>query len=121
MRKRTAKAWRRRLLAMLLTAGGAAAPALAVEYAVDGGRSVFAVLTHKSGIASGLAHDHLIVAVSPAVTLDFDPSRWFQAADGTKLAPGSASSAAAIEANIRASIRLVHDDDRDGHDDEGHD
>jgi len=55
------------------------------------------------------------------VTLDFDPSRWFQAADGTKLAPGSASAAAAIEANIRASIRLVHDDDRDGHDDDGHD
>jgi predicted small secreted protein len=55
------------------------------------------------------------------VTLDFDPSKWFQAADGTKLAPGSASSAAAIEANIRASIRLVHDDDRDGHDDESHD
>lgn len=69
---------RRQAGAALLTLLGAALsalPARAVEYAVDPGRSTFAVLTHKAGIASGLAHDHLIVAGAPKVTLAFDRER----------------------------------------------
>ncbi|MEI6226532.1 MAG: hypothetical protein WCS72_17440, partial [Deltaproteobacteria bacterium] len=65
------------------------------------------------------------VTVDPStganVTLDFDPSKWFQTASGGKLAPGDAASAAAIEANIRGSIKVKHDDDHDGHDDDGKD
>jgi hypothetical protein len=46
----------------------------APEYTVDSARSLFAVLTHKAGIASGLAHDHLVVAVQAKTRLDFDPA-----------------------------------------------
>ncbi len=56
-------------------------PAAAAEYTIDPARSVFAVLTHKAGIGSGLAHDHLVVAAKPAVHLDFDPA----APEATKL------------------------------------
>ncbi|MCX5731316.1 MAG: hypothetical protein NTY18_08210 [Deltaproteobacteria bacterium] len=55
------------------------------------------------------------------VTLDVDASGWFKAADGSKLDPSDAAAAPAIEANIRSSIRVVHDDDHDGKDDEGGD
>ncbi len=69
---------RRRAGAFLLAVLGAAAAAVPVqagEYTVDPARSVFAVLTHKAGIAAGLAHDHLIVAGAPQVVLDFDRER----------------------------------------------
>lgn len=61
--------------AFLLTvfaAAVAAAPAQGAAYRIDTAQSTFAVLTHKAGIASGLAHDHLIVAREPKVTFDFD-------------------------------------------------
>jgi polyisoprenoid-binding protein YceI len=66
---------------MVLVAGLALpAPAGAAEsppapYAIDAGRSLFAVLTHKAGIGSALAHDHLVVAPRPEVELRFDPGR----------------------------------------------
>ena len=78
----------------------------------------------KSAIAVAQKREGTIV-VDPStganVTLDVDPSGWFKAADGSKLDPSDAAAAPAIEANIRASIRVVHDDDRDGKDDEGGD
>ena len=81
MRKRNAPGRRRTLAVMLLTAGIAGltaapgSPAIAGEYTPDTARSVFAVLTHKAGIAAGLAHDHLIVAAAPTVALEFDRER----------------------------------------------
>ncbi|MEO8197551.1 MAG: YceI family protein [Thermoanaerobaculia bacterium] len=69
---------RKQASAVLLTVLGAVAsalPARAVAYKIDPGRSTFAVLTHKAGIAAGLAHDHLIVAAAPRVSLDFDRER----------------------------------------------
>jgi hypothetical protein len=62
----------------------------------------------------------IVVAEGANVTLDVDPSGWFKAADGTMLDPADATARGAIEANIRASIRVLQDDDEDGHDD-GHD
>jgi hypothetical protein len=53
------------------------------------------------------------------LTLDVDPSGWFKASDGTLLDPGDASKLGAILDNIRASIRLVRDDDEDGVEDSG--
>jgi hypothetical protein len=44
------------------------------EYALDPAQSVFAVLTHKTGIGSAVAHDHLVVAPKPTVSLRFDPA-----------------------------------------------
>jgi hypothetical protein len=42
--------------------------------ALDAERSVLAMLTHKAGIASGLAHDHLVTAPLSALTLTLDPA-----------------------------------------------
>ena len=59
------------LLALLaLVAGNAAA----APWQVDPERSAFVVLTHPDGIASGLAHPHVIVAVAPSTALEFDPA-----------------------------------------------
>lgn len=57
-------------------------------------------------------------ATSNNLTLDVDPSGWFRAADGSLLSPTDATATGAILANIRASIRILHDDDRDGKDDD---
>lgn len=59
------RAW----LLVLLCA--AASPGHAAEYTIDPAKSVFAVLTHKAGIGSAVAHDHLIVAPSPVEKFDF--------------------------------------------------
>jgi len=48
--------------------GAAASP-----WRVDAERSSFVVLTHRAGLAAGLAHDHLIVARAPSVEMTFDP------------------------------------------------
>lgn len=78
------------------------APALAGNYKIDAGRSVFAVLTHKAGLASGLAHDHLIVATAPAVELEFDPQR----AEATKLTFAVAVEALEVDAPAaRAALK----------------
>ena len=45
---------------LVLGVGLPMARASAAEYAIATGSSIFAVLTHKAGIGSGLAHDHLI-------------------------------------------------------------
>lgn len=54
------------------------------------------------------------------LTLDFDPSHWFDAPGGGRLDPTVAANQGAILANIRASIRLLKDDDHDGQDDDDH-
>lgn len=57
------------LLLLALAATAAPAAAGAETWQVDPARSVFAVLTHKAGIAARLAHDHLVVA-PPAARID---------------------------------------------------
>jgi hypothetical protein len=52
------------------------------------------------------------------VTLDLDPSGWFQATDGSRLSPTDPAARSAIEARIRASMRVLCDDDEDGEDDD---
>jgi hypothetical protein len=59
-------------------------------------------------------------ATGANVTLDFDASGWFKAADGSKLDPTAPTDQGAILANIRASIRVVSDDDHDGKEDGEH-
>jgi hypothetical protein len=51
------------------------------------------------------------------ITLDIDPSRWFVGAGGTTLDPSSTANRSQIESNIKASIDVFDDDDRDGRDD----
>lgn len=53
---------------------GFTSSASAATYEVDRAASLFAVVTHKAGFASGLAHNHLVVADRVAVTaFEFDP------------------------------------------------
>jgi len=62
------------LVALLaLSRGGAASPAGATAWAVDPDASSFVVLTHRAGAAARLAHDHVVVARRPKVTVEFDP------------------------------------------------
>jgi len=65
----------------------------------------------------------VIDAQSQNITLNFDPSGWFLAADGvTVLDPTSAEDHAAIEANIARSLAAFEDDDGSGHENHhGHD
>lgn len=60
----------------------------------------------------------LAIGPSSNVTLSFDPGRWFAAPGGGALDPTDPANQGAILDQIRASIRLVHDDDRDGVDDD---
>ncbi len=55
------------------------------------------------------------------LTLDVDPSGWFTSPGGTRLDPRDPEDRGAILANIRCSIRLFRDDDRDGLPDDGDD
>ena len=56
-------------LLMFLAAGGIEA----ADYRIDTTDSLVAVVTHKAGVAAGLAHDHLIVLGELPAQLEFDP------------------------------------------------
>jgi len=97
---------------------------------VDGTRSTTvdgvtttAPFTFSTSISAVQQHEGAIL-VDPStganVTLDVDPSGWFKAPDGTLLDPADAAVSGAILDNIRASIRVLHDDDGDGHEDGDH-
>ena len=52
------------------------------------------------------------------ITLNIDASKWFKAADGSRLSPLDGAAHDAIVANIRASFKAFDDDDEDGIEDE---
>lgn len=58
----------------LVLAALLAPAAVAGEMEIDSEGSIIAIVTHKAGIGSGLAHDHLVAAGSPEVRLDFEAS-----------------------------------------------
>ena len=60
----------------------------------------------------------IVIGVGSNVTLDFDPTGWFTGPGGERLDPNNPNDRGDILANIRASIRLVKDDDHDGKDDD---
>lgn len=101
-------------------AGLAEMAAAGASILVDGTQGG-AAFQFKSAITVDQKREGKIV-VDPAtgvnVTLDLDPSGWFRASDGSRLAPDDPVAASAIDANIRASVRVVHDDDHDGKDDD---
>jgi hypothetical protein len=63
----------------------------------------------------------IVIGEGANVTLDFDPTHWFDGPHG-RLDPTDPTAQGDILANIRASIRILKDDDLDGEDDdhEGH-
>jgi hypothetical protein len=60
----------------------------------------------------------IVISPSSNVTLTFDPSGWFVSSGGARLDPTDPTNQGAILANVRASLRLLHDDDHDGRDDD---
>lgn len=52
------------------------------------------------------------------ITLDFDPTGWFGGTGSARLDPTVTANAAAIVANVRASLHVAHDENHDGCDDE---
>ena len=102
------------------SAGLAAMAAAGASILVDGTQGG-AAFQFKSAITVDQKREGTIV-VDPStgvnVTLDLDASGWFKAADGSKLDPADAAAGSAIDANIRSSVRVVHDDDHDGEDDD---
>jgi polyisoprenoid-binding protein YceI len=50
----------------------AAFPAKAAKFTLDREHSVFAVVTHRAGIAGALLHEHLIVAQNAQVELEYE-------------------------------------------------
>jgi hypothetical protein len=61
---------------------------------------------------------NIVIAEGSNVTLDFDPTHWFDGEDGQRLDPNVPANRGEILANIRASIRIIKDNDRDGDDDD---
>lgn len=68
--------------------------AAAAEYRIVPDESIIAVVTHKAGIAAGLAHDHLIAATGYEADLRFDPAD---------------PSATRLEFSLRATDLIVDD------------
>jgi hypothetical protein len=99
------------------------APTAAFEDLVEKGASVLLEgtvdgqpFTFASGLEAELEHEGPFELGTAAanITLDIDASKWFVAADGSRLDPRESSAHDAIEANIRASFRAFEDDDEDG-------
>ena len=88
-----------------------------LEGTVDGQPFTFA-----SALEAELEHEGTFALGSAAsnITLNVDVSRWFKAADGSRLDPRDSASQAGIAANLRASFSAFEDDDEDGVDDRGH-
>jgi hypothetical protein len=103
-----------------LLAMAQAGASVLVNGTVDG-----AAFEFKSAVSVSQKREGSIVVdpdTGANVTLELDPSGWFQAADGSRLSPTDPAARSAIEARIRASMRVFCDDDEDGEDDdqEGH-
>jgi len=85
-----------------------------LEGTIDGQSFTFA-----SALEAELEHEGRfeVGADVSNITLSIDASKWFLAADGSRLDPRDPANRAAIEANIRASFRAFEDDDEDGEED----
>lgn len=88
-----------------------------LEGTVDGQAFTFA-----SALEAELEHEGQFELGSTAsnITLSIDASKWFKAADGSRLDPRESSARQAIQMNIAASFSAFEDDDEDGADDRGH-
>jgi hypothetical protein len=90
-----------------------------LEGTVDQGTVAGGPFTFASDLEAELEHEGRfeVGATVNNITLSIDASKWFQAADGSRLDPRDVANRAAIEKNIRASFRAFEDDDKDGQED----
>ena len=105
----------------------ASAPSSEFKDLVDHGASVLIEgtvdtqpFTFASALEAELEHQGRFQLGSSAsnITLSIDASKWFTAADGSRLSPLDAVARDAILANIRASLSAFEDDDKDGEEDQ---
>jgi len=92
-----------RLIAAVLVTLSAAAPAASAEYTVDRDRSELVVRLFKAGMASGLAHDHVIRASDFTGSVAWDPA---QPAAATVEIRANASSLIVDEPEVRGRHEL---------------
>jgi hypothetical protein len=78
--------------------------------------------TFAAALEAELEHEGRFQLGGPAnnITLNVDASKWFTAADGSRLSPADPTAREAILANIRASFSAFEDDDEDGEQDDDH-
>ena len=105
----------------------ASAPSPEFKDLVDHGASVLIEgtvdtqpFTFASALEAELEHQGRFQLGSSAsnITLSIDASKWFTAADGSRLSPLLDSAREAILANIRSSFSAFEDDNEDGEKDE---
>ncbi len=97
----------------ILLAMAAAPASMKIDGTIDGAAFSFTTVAAFSQKREPFS----IPATGGNVTLSFDPTTWFVDASGNRLDPTVAANATTIEQNIRASLRMLDDDDRDGVDD----
>jgi len=89
---------------------------IAVDGTVDGTAFEF---TTPMSVEQKVKGTFTVDATHPAnLTLSVDPTGWFGGTGSARLDPNDATARGEILENIRASIRLFHDDDHDGCDDD---
>lgn len=91
-------------------------------YKVDLSKSLFAVITHKGGVAKALAHNHFIVAVDPKVNLSIAGDDFTKGSFDFSLNPNSLSvddpslqkkwAKAVEDVGVSAEFTEIPDDDR---------
>ncbi|HSN13373.1 MAG TPA: hypothetical protein VLT61_01995 [Anaeromyxobacteraceae bacterium] len=96
-----------------LQAMASAHASIIVDGLLDAGTSTERAFTFSTPMAVEQEREgQIVVGDAPAnLTLDFDPSGWFTAPDGSRLDPNDPTNQGQILANIRASLRLVKDGD----------
>jgi hypothetical protein len=101
-------------------AGLAELAGLGASIAIDGTVDGVAFPTFTAALSAKQERDGSVTVTADkavSLTLDVDANGWFGGTGTARLDP-TAANQAAIVANIQASIRLVHDEDEDGKDDE---
>jgi hypothetical protein len=97
----------------------AAHASIVVNGTLDAGTETARDFEFKTPMAVTQAREgQITIGQGSNVTLEFDPSGWF-GPTGARLDPTDTTNQGAILANIRSSLRILHDDDADGRED-GH-
>jgi hypothetical protein len=89
--------------------------------ACSGGAKDSVTLGARVASSSGQELEHEgrfeLGAAAANIMLSIDASKWFKAADSSRLDPRNGEARKVIEANLRASFRAFEDDDEDGEED----
>jgi hypothetical protein len=97
-----------------LAAMATAQASIIVEGLIDGAPYTF---TTGLDVEQKFEGVYNIGSGTPNLTLNLDASTWFGGSGALRLDPRDSAKKSAIETNIKASMKVFDDDDRDGHED----